>query len=176
MDAQTIVAIVIAVVVPIVAFRLALRQDQARWLRERRAETYVDLLTEAHAEMEYFRYTTADDDVRERMSKYFKDLRLPELERARLGARGTIFASREVNILANRLDGLLARESMVRPRHEGDRAVTRVRVAGAFEELQDAIRRELGADKISLGGKGSVLGAAFRKGWQRAGGGAKPAG
>jgi len=32
------------------AYRLTLRQDAIRWLRERRAQLYVDLRTEAHAE------------------------------------------------------------------------------------------------------------------------------
>jgi hypothetical protein len=31
-------------------YRLILRQDAIRWLRERRAQFYVDLRTEAHAE------------------------------------------------------------------------------------------------------------------------------
>ena len=111
------------------------------------------------------------------MSTYFKDLRLPEFERARLGSRGTIFGSRDVNRLANRLDGILLKESMVRPRHEGDRMATRVRVAGAFYELQEAIRRELGADEISLTGQEGTFRTAFREGAQRAqdGGDAKRA-
>ena len=76
---------------------------RARWLREQRAQLYVDLLTEAYAEQQHFEYTTADDESRERMREYFVDLRLPPLERARLGARGTIFASRAVNQAFNRL-------------------------------------------------------------------------
>jgi len=176
MDAQAVIAVVatglaaiVAVVVPLVAFRLALRQDQVRWLRERRADTYVDMLTEAHAERQWFEYDTADDDTRARMSEYFTDLRLPALERARLASSGTIFASRDVNTLFNRMQGVFFEESMVRPpRHEGDRAVTRVRVGRVFDELQTAIRGELGADDIMLAGKESVLGSAFRKGWRRA--------
>ena len=106
MHAETVVALIsaglaaiIAVVVPWMAFRLALRQDRARWLREQRAQLYVDMLTEAHAEQEYFHYAMAADEDRERMRKYWTDLRLAPLERARLGARGTIFASRTVNRL-----------------------------------------------------------------------------
>jgi hypothetical protein len=52
MHAETVIALIstglaaiIAVVVPWVAFRLALRQDRARWLREQRAQLYVDMLT-----------------------------------------------------------------------------------------------------------------------------------
>jgi hypothetical protein len=32
------------------AYRLTLRQDEVRWLRERRAQLYVDLLTSARRE------------------------------------------------------------------------------------------------------------------------------
>jgi hypothetical protein len=67
--------------------------------------------------------------------------------------RGTIFGSRDVNRLFNRLDGMMGRASLFRPRHEGDRMVTRVQVGGAFDELQGAIRRELGADTIALTGR-----------------------
>jgi hypothetical protein len=73
------VAAIIAVSVPWMTFRLALRQDQVRWLREQRAQLYADLLTEAYAEQQYFDYQIADDDTREQMRKYFVDLRLPPL-------------------------------------------------------------------------------------------------
>jgi len=66
MHAETVVAlisigfgVIIAVTVPWMTFRLALRQDQARWLREQRAELYVDLLTEAHAETQWLEYELA---------------------------------------------------------------------------------------------------------------------
>ncbi|HEY3090765.1 MAG TPA: hypothetical protein VGJ59_22165 [Jatrophihabitantaceae bacterium] len=181
MEAQTVVALVAtgvavisAVGVPVLTFRLALRQDQVRWLRERRADTYVDVLTEAHAEREWFRYETADDDVRERMRMYFTDLRLPPLERARLGSRGTIFASRGVNRLFNGFQGVLARESLTRPRHEADRSATLVQVADAFDELQDAIRHELGADNITLDQPSpNPFVDAFRRGWEAGPGGRK---
>src|SRR6266545_8350407 len=157
MEAGTVVALlsaglaaIIAVSVPVMTFRLALRQDQVRWLREQRAQLYVDLLTEAYAEQQYFDYEIADDETRERMRRYFVDLRLPPLERARLGARGTIFASRTVNQLFNRMQAE-ALDPMLKPiRHEGDRTAVRVRVAGTLEELQAAIRQELGADDIRL--------------------------
>jgi hypothetical protein len=158
MEAGTVVALVsaglaaiIAVSVPWMTFRLALHQDQARWLREQRTQLYADLLTEAYAEQQYFDYEIADDDTREQMRRYFVDLRLPPLERARLGARGTILASRTVNRLFNRLQGEAMNSLLItRPRHEGDRLVARMRVGRALDELQAAIRRELGADTIPL--------------------------
>jgi hypothetical protein len=116
-DTGTIVALVssglaaiIAVAVPWMTFRLTLRLDHTRWLREQRAQLYVDLLTEAYAEQQYFEYDMADDETRARMGRHFTDLRLPPLERARLGAR-----------------------------------------AGSIvEELQAALRREIGADRLPL--------------------------
>lgn len=42
--------VVAALVVPTVGFALALRQDNIRWARERRAELYIDLLAQAHAD------------------------------------------------------------------------------------------------------------------------------
>lgn len=100
-----ITAVITAVIVPWMTFRLALRQDQARWLREQRTQLYVDMLTEAYAEQKYIEWATADDETRERTREYFTsaDVRLPPLERARLGARGTIFASRTVNQLFNQI-------------------------------------------------------------------------
>jgi hypothetical protein len=88
------IAAIIAIVVPLVSFRLALRQDQARWLREQRTQLYVDMLTEALGEEQRLEYTMADDDTRERMKSWFTDLRMPALERARLGARGTAYGSK----------------------------------------------------------------------------------
>jgi hypothetical protein len=82
MHADTVVALVssgvaaiIAVTVPWQAFRLALRQDQARWLREQRAQLYADLLTEAYAEQQYVEHAMASEDVKKRIR--FTDLRLP---------------------------------------------------------------------------------------------------
>lgn len=91
------IAAVIAVAVPWLTFRLALRQDRARWLREQRTQPYADLLTEAYAEQQYFEYDVADEETRERMREYFVDFRLPPTDRARLGARSAILASPTVN-------------------------------------------------------------------------------
>jgi hypothetical protein len=149
---SAVLAVIIAISVPWMTFRLALRQDQARWLREQRAQLYADLLTEAYAETQYLEYEMADDETRGRMRAHFTDLRLPPLERARLGARGTIFASRTVNRLFNRLQGEALSATLKPQRHDGDQMVARVRVGGILDELQDAIRRELGTDRIRLEG------------------------
>lgn len=112
MDAQTAVALVsallttiIAVAVPVTTFRLALRQDAIRWLREQRAQLYVDLLAEAHAEQPYLEFAMADEQTREAARDLFTatDTRLSPSERARLGAGGAIFGTQTVNRLFNRL-------------------------------------------------------------------------
>lgn len=81
--APSAIAVIIAVVVPWFTFRLALRQGRIERLHDQRAQLYVDLLTEALAEKEYFEFDIADDDTRKRMRAYRTDLRLPPLERAR---------------------------------------------------------------------------------------------
>ncbi len=157
MHADTVVALIaaglatiIAVVVPWMTFRLALRQDQTRWLRDQRAQLYVDLLTEAYAEQKYIEHAMATDKARALMGKHYVDLRLPPLERARLGARGTIFGSKATNRLLNRLqaEGLSA---MLTPQPgDGDELIVRIRVGGILDELEAVIRGELGADRIPL--------------------------
>jgi hypothetical protein len=92
----------------------------------------------------------ADDETRERIRAHFTDLRLPPTERARLGARGTIFGSKAVNKLFNRLQGE-AGKAMLRPQMDrGGQMIVRVQVAGIMDDLQAAIRNELGADRIPL--------------------------
>ena len=82
------------------------------------------------------------------MRKYWTDLRLAPLERARLGARGTIFASRTVNRLFMQVEAQ-GRAIVLEPQlDEGRQILVRMRIAGALAELEDAIRRELGADRI----------------------------
>ena len=48
-------------------YRLTLRQAEIRWLRERRAQLYVELLTEAQAEQDYLVFVTSSDIAREQM-------------------------------------------------------------------------------------------------------------
>ncbi len=143
------IAVVVAVFVTWFTFRFALRQDRLRRLHDQRAQLYVDLLTEAHAEKEYFDYDIADDETRKRLAAYRVDLRLPPLERARLGSRGTIFASLEVNRLflllqAQALGATLPR----RPNNEAERLVARMHVGDAFTALELQVRREMGADEL----------------------------
>src|SRR5690242_7804473 len=81
------------------AYRLLLRRDAIRWLRERRAQLYVEMLAQAYAERYYVTFATSGDSAREVMRESFAatDTRLPPVERARLGASGSVFASHQVN-------------------------------------------------------------------------------
>jgi len=72
-------------------------------MREQRAAVYVDLLTEAYAEQQSLELDMADDETRKRMRTRTPDLRLAPLERARLGVRASMYGSKSVNRLFNRL-------------------------------------------------------------------------
>ncbi len=103
----------------------------------------------AVAENEYIEYDIADDKTRKRMDAYRTDLRLPPLERARLGSRGTIFASRAVNRLFTKLQGVALNATLVsRPKNETERLAARMAVLDAFNALEAQVRKELGADEI----------------------------
>jgi hypothetical protein len=84
---------------PVNGVPAATAADAIRWLRERRAQLYMDLLMQAHAEQFYLGFVTSSDAAREQMREVFAttDTRLPPLERARLGASGSGFASHKVN-------------------------------------------------------------------------------
>ncbi len=103
---------------------------------------------EAIAEQRYFDYDIADDEARARMRAWQEDLRLPQAERARLGARGSIFASRTVTRLFNQFQGQALTTTLIRPKDEGQRLVARLQVGKAFDAFEAQVRREMGTDKI----------------------------
>jgi hypothetical protein len=140
------IAAIISVSVPWLTFRLALRQDSTRRMYDQRAQLYVDLLTEAYAEREWFNFESQDAETRQRMRVYFHDLRLPPLERARLGARANIFGSRPVVRLFNDLQGQLARASLTGKPSEAELLVVRMNVAEAAQRLEQAVRSEMGGE------------------------------
>jgi hypothetical protein len=147
---SVVVTAIIALIVPWLAFRWALRQDHDRWLREQRSALYVDMLTEAHAESRYIEHAVARPEVRERAVEFFVagDVRLPPPERARLGARGTIFGSQAVNKLFNELQAVGAQETF--SRRDDDGLIARLRIGEVMDKLEAAVRHELGADRIRL--------------------------
>lgn len=156
MEAANLIALVssglagcIAVWVPWLAFRFALRQEHDRWLREARAQLYVDLLTEAYAEQQWFERQIAHPAVRDRVS--FQDLRLPPMERARLGSRANIFSSREVNRAFMRMQReMFWYQPSADDWDEDESRRVREQMEKMMQELQSTIRRELGADAIRL--------------------------
>jgi hypothetical protein len=80
------------------------------------------------------------------------DTRLPVLERARLGAQALAFGSRNVTGLYNLVMAEAWPVSLNPGRFRSDEARMRVlaRTAGILGELEAAIRRELGTDRIPL--------------------------
>jgi hypothetical protein len=144
-------AAIIAVTVPWMTFRLALGQDHERWLRDQRSELYAALLTEAYAEIQYVRHAMAPPEVRERAAEWFArtDVRQPPAERARLGARGSIFASQAVNRLFNQLQSVGSQATLI-PGDEASNLRTNIQLDELWDKLQAAVRHELGADQIVL--------------------------
>lgn len=110
--------------------------------------TYVDLLTEAYAEQKWIEYAYSDDDTRERTRDHFADLRLPPLERARLGVRATMFASGNVNRLFNRLPAEAFWSNITPEFHEGHRTVLRMRIGRIVDELVKVTRDEMRANEL----------------------------
>jgi hypothetical protein len=79
-----------------------------------------------------------------------EDTRLPPLERARLGANGSVFASPEVRGLYELLFAEAWPVEVNPGRFRTDEARMRMlgRTAGILGDLEAAICRELGADQI----------------------------
>lgn len=147
--AAALVTAAVAITVPWCAFRYALRQEHVRWLREQRAVLYADMLVEALAERNWCQYAMSDEAT-QAIAPY-ENLRLPPLERARLGARGSSLGSREVNTCFNRVLATVGQIHMAHALAQLDRdaAQMRLRVEGgrAFDLLEAAVRRELDTDR-----------------------------
>jgi hypothetical protein len=109
------------------------------------------LLIEARAGQFYLAFVTSSETAREQMCEVFAetDTWLPPLERARLGARGSVFASPKVRGLYQLLFAESWPVSVNPGRFRSDEARMRVlaRTAGILGELEAAVRRELGADR-----------------------------
>ncbi|MCX4605529.1 hypothetical protein OG402_34230 [Streptomyces anulatus] len=146
---EAILAAVVAIVVPGLAFRYALRQEHAQWARDQRSSLYADMLVEALAEREWCQYAMLDEETQAAVR--FEDLRLPPPERARLGARGAAMGSQQVNRAFNEVLAIVGRVHMSHTLAQVDRdaAQMQLRVEGgrAFDSLEAAIRRELDTDR-----------------------------
>jgi len=133
------------------AYRLNLRRDAIRWLRQHRAQLYADMLTQARAEQFYLSVVTGSDTARMREVFAETDTRLPTPERAHLGARCSLFASREVRGSYELLFAEAWPVEVNPARFRSDEARIRVlgRTARILVDLEAAIRRELGADQVA---------------------------
>jgi hypothetical protein len=140
--APAAVAIIVPIVVTWLTFRYALRREQRQWLREQRAQVYVDLLVETSAEGEWLEYTLARADMREEDRTPFPDHRMNDLERRRLGARVLAYGSEEV---VRRHERLLGEGvwGLLRLRDELERKAARVKHELALNALRAQIRLEL---------------------------------
>jgi hypothetical protein len=108
------------------------------------------MLMQARAQQFYLSFITSSDTAREQMREVFAetDTRLPPLERARLGANGSMFASPTVIGLYELLFAEAWPVELNPGRFRTDQARMRVlgRTAGILVDLEAAVRRELGAD------------------------------
>lgn len=142
-------AAVVAIAVPWFAFRYALRQEHTRWIREQRAPLYADMLVEARAEQLWCQYAMSSESTQ--AIARFEDTRLPALERARLGARGTTIGSRRVNQAFNRIGAIIGQIHMAFSLEQIDRDTAqlqlRMQAGQAFDRLEAAIRTELDTDR-----------------------------
>lgn len=136
-----------AVVVPVVGFWLALRQDKLRWAREKRAELYIDLLAEAYAEKEWMlgelhsRELAETGPVRDdNRFAALPDTRMKPRARALLGSRMAAFGSPEVRAAFNELSRSFPPLPMM-----GSSPAARLGVEKAFSDFEVLIRRELGS-------------------------------
>jgi hypothetical protein len=82
-----ILAAIVAITVPAIAFRFARMQEHEKWARDRRADVYIDLLAEANAHLAWLLHTINGRST---------DPRASEAERHQIGTRALIFAAPEV--------------------------------------------------------------------------------
>lgn len=85
---------VVAIVVPWLAFRYALRLDQRRWIRDQRSQAYIDLIMEVTAERDWFRHKEMTRTTGKSMP--FDDHRMKPFDRQMLGVRVYAYGSDEV--------------------------------------------------------------------------------
>jgi hypothetical protein len=106
------------------------------------------MLMQARAEQFYLSVVTGSDTARMREVFAETETRLPPLERARLGARCSLFASPQVRGLYELLFAEAWPVELNPGRFRSDEARLQVlrRTAGILIELEAAICRELGTD------------------------------
>lgn len=155
--AAALLAAVVAVAVPVWTFKRTLELERIKWVRDQRAQLYIDMLAEAYAQQQWFldlmtrreiALIEAGDGDRGPSRADFPpgpDLRLGPTERAKLGARGSVFASPDASKAFNAFNAALGRNSLIPPKSDGEAHMAKVQADQLFDALSDTIRRELGA-------------------------------
>jgi hypothetical protein len=138
--------LVVAIVVPWLAFRYALLREQRQWSREQRAQVYVDLLIEASAEHDWLLNKLDFADTPAHDVPAFQDHRMSDKERRRLGARVLAYGSKEVVRRHNALSGE-GTWALMQMRDEFERNAARINNELAFDALQAQIRLELESEQ-----------------------------
>lgn len=142
-----------AIVVAVLAFRFALRQDSRRLFREQRNQLYVEMLADSQAElvMHQYRLTAKEldaispDQPDERFQPPVTTM-LNDQDRRLLGARAAAYSSREVRQLWNAFGGVCARTILVRP-EDAAAVMLKGEAEAAFLALETRIVQEIGRDR-----------------------------
>lgn len=117
---------------------LGAQRDRAAAARERRSELYIDLLVEASAELDWLKgylvRTLTDGDA----APPFPDERMDSAERRRLGARASLYATKDVVRLWNTTSGIGLRTLLGMEQPETARAKAEL----AFDALEKRVRIE----------------------------------
>jgi hypothetical protein len=144
---------VTAIVVAVLAFRFALRQDSRRFFREQRSQLYIDILADSHAELVTHQYRLTAKELNaispDQPDERFRPPQttmLNDHDRRLLGARAAAYSSLEVRQLWNAFGGVCARAILVRPE---DAAAVKMKgkAEEAFAALETRIVQEIAKDR-----------------------------
>ncbi|WP_430497059.1 hypothetical protein ACQRWP_20775 [Micromonospora trifolii] len=134
-----VIAATVAVTIPVWTFRNTIKQERQRWIRDQRGVLYIDILTEAQAEL---RWVT--NEMKIRPDKSFVDMRTSRHDRARLGARISVFSTADIHSVFDAFQERMAELQHVGPEQPADIRIARLREAeNTFSALEEAIRTEL---------------------------------
>ena len=100
MQANDYATIAVALIVPVLAYQFALRQENRRWLREQRAALYLDLLVEIDAEQDWATFHNRSEQ--DQQEARYQDHRMSPKDRKHLDARVVAYASPQVLALYTR--------------------------------------------------------------------------
>jgi hypothetical protein len=140
-----LLAAVVAVTVPLVTFRMTLRLEKLKWVRDQRAKLYAELIANAIAECEPYRNAQA---APERIHQ----LTLQPRERAELGARAMMFASDRVRQAWMRIAAYTEAHPPPQTLTDEEQHHAQQLLHDRFTALLDAVRDEISAPEPRLPG------------------------